>query len=394
MPTIQLKARKAQPFYSRHPWVLDTAISKVDSSVANGDVVELVSDKGDWIARGIFNAHSRIRVRLYSWQRDEALDEAFWAKRLQDAVALRRQLGMLQPGGAERIVFSEADRLSGLIVDRFGEHLVIQVNALGIEQRLEMIGELLNSLLRPESISVRVDDATRRKEGIESGSRILRGDVPESVYFIEEHGLRYGVELLSGQKTGFYLDQAQNRRAVAGFVRGRSVLDVCCYSGGFSLSALALGGAKECLGIDTSEHAIALARANADLNGLTQARFESGDMFATLERLGKQGRRFGAVILDPPKFAHGRTKLQQALKAYHHLNRLALALLDPDGVLVTCSCSGSVSPADFEAMLFGVATRSRRDLQILARHGASSDHPTLISCPETEYLKCFICRVL
>ena len=134
-------------------------------------------------------------------------------------------------------------------------------------------------------------------------------------------------------------------------------------------------------------------RANADLNGLTQALFESGEMFASLERFGKQGRRFGAVILDPPKFAHGRSKLQQALKAYHHLNRLAVGLLERDGILVTCSCSGSVSPENFESMLFGVATRSKRDLQVLARRGASADHPTLISCPETEYLKCFVCRV-
>ncbi len=394
MPTVRLKARKAQPFYSHHPWVLDTAIAQVDSSAVDGEVVDLVNDKGDWIARGIFNSHSRIRVRLYTWQPDEALDDEFWGQRLEDAVSLRRQLGLLQPRSAERIVFSEADRLSGLIVDRFGEHLVIQVNALGIEHRLELIGDLLQQRFQPASISVRIDEATRRKERIESASRVLRGSPPDRVYFIEEHGLQFGVELRSGQKTGFYLDQARNRRDVARYMRGRTTLDMCCYSGGFSLAALALGGAKDCLGIDTSEHAVALARANAELNGITQAHFECGDMFTSLERLGKQGRSFGAVILDPPKFAHGRTKLQQALKAYHHLNRLALSLLERDGILVTCSCSGSVSREDFASMLFGVATRCKRDLQLLARFGASADHPTLISCPETEYLKCFVYRVL
>ena len=186
------------------------------------------------------------------------MDEAFWQQRLEDALALRRQLGTRQPLSAERIVFSEADRLSGLIVDRFGEHLVIQVNALGIERRLVLIGDLLDSLFQPASISVRIDDTTRRKERIESASRVLRGSLPPNIYFIEEHGLRYGIELLSGQKTGFYLDQAQNRREVAAYLRGRTVLDMCCYSGGFSLAALALGGAKACLGIDTSEHAVAL----------------------------------------------------------------------------------------------------------------------------------------
>ncbi len=393
MPNVQLKPRKAQPFYSRHPWVLDTAIARVDKNVGDGGVVDLVNHQGDWIAYGILNSNSRIRVRLYSWDKDQPLDDAFWHQRLQDAVSLRRHLGMLDPTTASRLVFSEADRMSGLVVDRFGEHLVLQVNSLAMERRLDVICDALSELLSPASISVRIDDTTRRKEQIESTSHVRRGDTPDQVFFIQENGLKFGVELHSGQKTGFYLDQAVNRRNVAAYLTDRTVLDMCCYSGAFSLAAIALGNAKECLGIDTSEHAIGLAKANAELNGVSRARFECGEMFEALEKLKKSDAPFGAVILDPPKFAHGRKKLNQGLKAYHHLNRLAVSVLESDGILITCSCSGSVSAEDFEAMLFGVATRSKRDIQVLARYGAAPDHPTLLSCPETEYLKCFVCRV-
>ncbi len=392
-PQVVLKPRKAQPFYGRHPWVLDSAIDHTEGLVADGCEVDLISAKGQWIARGLINSQSRIRVRLYSWEQAESLDEAFWRRRIESAVRLRGTLGLDSPRSAVRLIFSEADQLSGLIVDRFGPYLVVQPTARGLADRLELILSLLREVLQPAGMIVRVDDHTRRREGLQTESGHVWGERPEEIVFIEEHGIRYGVELASGQKTGFYLDQRDNRQAAAALMNGRNVLDMCCYTGGFSLAAAILGGASQVLGIDTSEHAVALARANAQLNGVSHVQFRTGDMFQTLEALVAEGARFDGVILDPPKFVRGRAGVRQALQAYHQLNRQALELLEPDGILVTCSCSGNVSSQDFTDMLFGVATRARRNIQVLARRGAAPDHPTLVTCPETEYLKCFICRV-
>jgi len=375
--------------------VLDTAIARIDDAVIDGAEVDLLTDKGQWMARGIFNGRSRIRVRLYGWQPDQPLDDAFWRMRLQRAIRLRQQLGNVEiDTGAARLVYSEADELSGLIVDRFGPHLVVQVNALGMVQRLPQINGILRELLEPRSITVRTEPATQRKEGIEGPVGCEWGEPPESIVFIEEHGIRFGVELSTGHKTGFYLDQRENRRHVAKYVRQRHVLDVCCYSGGFALSTAILGGAAHVLGIDISEHAITLARANAERNGATHAQFQVGDMFTSLEHLAAAGQRFGAVILDPPKFVRGKSGVNQALRAYHRLNRLAVDLLEPEGILVTCSCSGNVARDQFAEMLFGVASKTHRTLQILESHGAAPDHPVSINCPASSYLKCFICRVL
>jgi 23S rRNA (cytosine1962-C5)-methyltransferase len=202
------------------------------------------------------------------------------------------------------------------------------------------------------------------------------------------------VDLRTGPKTGFYLDQRENRQAAATYLGGRRVLDLFCFSGGFSLAAAKLGGAHEVLGIDSSDKAIALARANAELNGVTNARFVQEDCFQALERRVAAAERFSAVILDPPKFTRTRQSVNDALRAYHRINRLAVELLEPDGILVTCSCSGSVSREDFLAMLAGVAQKTRRGLQVLEQRGAAPDHPVSPTCPENEYLKCFVCRVL
>ena len=222
---------------------------------------------------------------------------------------------------------------------------------------------------------------------------MLYGEAPAGPVFIEEHGIRYGVELTGGQKTGFFLDQRENRRAAAAYASGRRVLDLFCYSGGFSLAASVLGQARSVLGVDSSQRAVALARANAELNGLNNVTFDEGDCFKRLEQLVADGERFGMVILDPPKFARNREAVPEALRAYHHLNRLAVQVLEPGGTLVTCSCSGHVSREDFQYMLADVAQRTERDVQILDQRGAAPDHPVAATCLESEYLKCFIAHV-
>ncbi|MCA9246644.1 MAG: class I SAM-dependent rRNA methyltransferase [Planctomycetales bacterium] len=391
---VVLRRGKAKPFYGRHPWVLDTAVARVEGEVADGDVVDLLCDKRRFIARGIFNSHSKIRVRLYTWNSGEALDTAFWRGRLAVAGQLREQLGYSDPEGGARLVFSEADGLSGLIVDRYGRHLVVQVNALAIEKRLDLFLELLAEQFQPQSIVVRREHGVAALEGMTPLHESAWGEPPAGPIFIAEHGLRYGVDLSAGQKTGFYLDQRENRRIAARYLRGRRVLDMFCYSGGFGMAAIQLGGAAEVLGVDSSPKAIALAEANAELNHLAGIRFRKQDCFEALDELSLAGERFGGIVLDPPKFTHGRRTVDDALRAYHRINRQAVDLLEPGGILITCSCSGSVIREDFQMMLAGVAQKAGRSIQILEQLGPAPDHPVSASCLDGEYLKCFICRVV
>lgn len=390
---VVLKPRKLTPFLHRHPWVLDSAIARIHGRPADGEEVDLVADGGQWVARGLFNSRSRIRVRLYSWTPGEALSDPFWRSRLETAFALRLALGYDDPQGACRLVFSEADGLSGLIVDRFAGHLVVQPTALGTALRLPMLTAVLRELADPLSISVRTDTAIATREGIDVPPGVIHGAIPPEPIEIREHGLWYAVQLGGGQKTGFYLDQRENRRRAADFLRGGRILDMCCYSGGFGLAALRLGQAVDVVGVDTSAAAVEVARGNAGRNGITGARFETGDCFRWLEDCAATGPRFTGVVLDPPKFARSRSQVPEALRAYHRLNRLAIQLLEPNGILVTCSCSGSVLPEDFANMLLGVATKTGRSIQVLEQRGAAPDHPLNLACPETDYLKCFICRV-
>lgn len=390
---VHLKPRKALPFFGRHPWVLDSAVARVEGQPDDGDEIDLISDRDEWIARGIYNSHSRICVRLYSWSADESLDAAFWRKRIERAVAHRAALGYQDPEGATRLVFSEADGISGLVVDRYGPYLVVQCTALAIARRLDELLAVCHDLLAPQAIVLRTEKGVARREGIEPREGVITGELPSGPVFITEHGLRYGIDLVEGQKTGWYLDHRENRRAAAGYLRDLRVLDLFSYSGGFAIAALALGGAREVLAVDASQRAVALARANAELNGLARIRIEAAEAFETLDRAVEAGERFGAVVLDPPKFAQRREAVPEALRAYFQLNRRAVELIEPGGVLVTCSCSGHVSREDFQSLLARVAQRTGRDVQILEQRGAAPDHPISATCLDSEYLKCFICRV-
>jgi 23S rRNA (cytosine1962-C5)-methyltransferase len=390
---VVLRPRKALPFFSRHPWVFESAIHYIEGEYTDGDVVDLLGEQQRFIARGILNTRSKLQVRLYTWDEHEPLAEAFWRKKLERALQLREDWIAAAPSQPRRLVFSEADGLSGLVVDRYGEFLVAQVNAVAIARRWDRLLPILVELTQPRGVIVRGDKSLTKEEGLEPQTGVAWGEGLSGPIFIEEHGVRFGVDLLGGQKTGFYLDQAENRVAAARYLHGRRVLDLFCYTGGFSLAAARIGGAADVLGIDGSERAITLARANAELNGIANARFEQRDAFEALDELRTAGEPFGAVILDPPKFARGRRQVDEALRAYHRINRVATDLLEPGGILVTCSCSGGVSADDFLGMLAGVAQKSGRDLQVLEQRGAAPDHPVSVSCRETNYLKCFICRV-
>lgn len=393
VPQIALKPRKWPALAGHHPWVLARSLEASGPSPPDGSEVDVVAHDGRWVARGIYNGRSYIRVRLYSWRDGESLDDRFWRTRLADAIDLRRVLKYDDPAAAARVVFSEADGLSGLIVDRYGDFLVVQIAALAIERRLDALVQTLAELLRPRGISVRTDPKIRQVEGLSGLQGSVWGEPLPAKLVVHEHGLAYEVDLGEGQKTGLYLDQRENHRAAARYLLDRSVLDVCCYLGGFSLAAARLGGAREVLGIDSSERVVQQARTHAQTNLIDNVRFETGECFETLERLAAAGSKFGGVILDPPRFAGSRKNVDSALRAYHRLNRLAVDLLEPGGILVTCSCSGRVTRHEFLSMLAGVSQRTGREIQVLEHTGAAPDHPVRLSCPETDYLKCVICRI-
>jgi len=397
--TVVLKPKRARPFFGRHPWVLDSAVLRVDGAPADGApadgaVVDLVTHDGAFVARGLWNSASRIRVRLYAFDAATRLDAGFFRGRIESAAALRRALGLDDRRGAARLVNSEGDDLSGLIVDRYGDWLAVQVTSLAMSLRLDAICDALEAVVAPRGILLRgAERGLAQLEGLRLADRLVRGSAPTGPIFVEEHGLTFGVDLSEGQKTGFYLDQRENRQAAARLARGRRVLDAFCYSGGFGLACAVRGGARSVLAVDSSAKATALAKANADLNGAANMAVETVDATRELGALVAAGERFGMVILDPPKFARSRAAIDDAVRAYHRINRLAVDLLEPGGILVTNSCSGAVSREDFLVMLSGVAQRAGRTIQVLECRGAAADHPVSVSCLESEYLKCAIARV-
>jgi 23S rRNA (cytosine1962-C5)-methyltransferase len=391
---VILKPRRARPFFARHPWVFDASIQRLDGNLAAGAEVEVVSAEGRYVARGLYNPGSTIRVRLYRWD-EGPLDESFWTGRLESAIRLREAILPLDTGpqAAYRLVFSESDGVSGLTVDRYDRWLVAQFTSLALYERREVLLRWLAGRTGAEGIIARTERGIAAREGLRAGQIESLGSVPDGPVEIVEHGLRYRLDLRAGQKTGFYLDQRDNRTAVASYCRGRRVLDLFCFNGAFSLNTVKRGEAAEAIGVDSSGAAVELAREHAEINGVERVRFEVGDVLETLERLSAEGQRFGAVICDPPKYARQAKDVEHALKGYLRLNRAALDVLAPDGILATCSCSGLVGRELFADLLGQVAEQSGRPMQILEQRGQAPDHPVSASCLETEYLKCMICRV-
>lgn len=393
-PTLYLKPRRAKPFFLHHPWVFSGAVGRVEGTPQKGGLVRVVDSAGVFIGRGMFNADSQIIVRLVSWDEAEAVDAAFWRGKIEAAVRLRQEvLHLPDSTNAYRLVYSESDGLPGLIVDRYGEALVVQFLTAGMAAQQELVLDTLVELLHPRAIIDRSDEDTMDKEAIPFTHGLRRGEAPAGPVEVQSDGLRFLVDLGAGQKTGLFLDQRENRLAAARHVKGRRVLDGFCYTGAFGLTALKLGGAASVLALDRSGPALELARRNAALNGLEAVTFENANVSEKLRVLKRAGERFGAVILDPPKFARSRPGVERALRAYRDINLLAMQLLEPDGILVTCSCSGHVSAEEFLLTLNDSAVEAHTTCQVLERRGQSADHPVISSCPETGYLKCLVCRV-
>lgn len=396
-PPVTIKQGREKPIIQHHPWVFSGAIHKISQDAPDGAVVDLVDSRGKWLARGLLNRTSQIQVRILTWQQEEEINDDFWQRRLSAAVNRRAPL-LRSDTTAYRLINGESDYLPGLIVDRFGDHLIAQIGILGMDQRKTHLAEMLLEITAAQSISEHSDTAARRLEGLENAHGLLAGTPPPDQVEITEYGLRFVVELGGGQKTGFYTDQRANRHAVAAYCLGANVLNGFSYTGAFAVHALA-AGARHVTNIDSSVDALELGETNIRLNGFdpdSMTENIAGDIFQVLRdwREQENSPRFDVVILDPPKFAHSKQQVERALRGYKEINMLGIHLVKPGGILATFSCSGLVSADLFQKVVFGASVDVGRDVQILEWRRQDADHPVAITFPEGEYLKGLICRVL
>ncbi|MCF0252716.1 MAG: class I SAM-dependent rRNA methyltransferase [Duodenibacillus sp.] len=395
MIDVILKKGKEKSLLRRHPWVYDTAVGRVAGKPAPGETVRVLSSEGRPLGTGAYSPASALRVRMWSFDAEENVDApAFLRGRLAAAVAARAPLAART--NAVRLVFGEGDRIPGLIVDRYGDWLVTQLQSAGAEARKGEIAACLLELTGCKGVFDRSDAATRRREGLEPRVGALAGPEPPAVIEVVEDGVRYGVDVRNGHKTGFYIDQRDSRLAAQAFARafrdrrgrGLRALNCFCYTGGFSL-ALAAGGADEVVSVDSSAEALAQAQANAAMNDLggCRMRWVEADVFAYLREARERGEAFDLVILDPPKFASSHYHVERAARAYKDINLNGMRLLAPDGSLFTFSCSGAIDVDLFQKIVAGAVIDARREAWAVARFGAGADHPLTMTCPEGEYLK-------
>jgi len=391
---VILKKGRAKPAMRRHPWVFSGAIATISGRPADGDLVQLCDAGNNFVAYGLLNRSSQIVVRLLSWDQEQIPDIAFWRQRLERALAGRALLDADPNTTAYRLVHAEADGLPGLIVDRYGDYLVVQFLILGMDRRKKEIADLLMEMAAPQGIVERSDASVRAQEGLPSSVGLLCGDSPPDRLEVLENGHSFLVDLRGGQKTGFYLDQRANRERLIAYCPDQTLLDVFCYSGGFSVYAAAAGAERLTL-LDSSADALALAGENLRLNGRDTGsdEFIAANAFQQLRLFRDQNRAFDVVILDPPKFAHSKSEVRRAAQGHKDVNLLALQLLRPGGILASFCCSGRVSADLFQKIIFGAAIDAGRDVQIIERLSQGTDHPVLLTFPESEYLKGLICRV-
>lgn len=400
-PAVTVTRKAEKSLRAGHPWVYDTE-ADVPDDVPNGSVCDVYSEKGSWLGAGLLSRHSKIRLRIISRNANDRFDDAFWARRVKYAVDYRLNV---MPRDLEccRLIFGESDGLPGLVVDRFGMVLVVQSLSYGIEQRKDVILSALLSYLGELGINIRgvyerSDSPLREHEGLPEYKGWYerdfcpRGD--ETVVTITENGVKYSVDVENGQKTGFFLDQKYNRRRVAQLAAGKRVLDCFTHTGSFALNA-ALGGAEHVLAVDVSETAIELAKHNARLNGLEQKiEFLCADVFDLLPQLCEERARYDFVILDPPAFTKSRRTVKGAERGYKEINFRAMKLLPRGGWLASCSCSHFMERHAFESLMHEAALDADVQVKLVESRGQAPDHPALLSAPETDYLKFYLCQII
>ncbi len=380
---------KEKRVYTCHPWVFRSDIARVEGDFVPGDIVDIVSSKGRFLARGYYNPNSQIALRIMTYREDQAVDRALIFSRIHEAVEYRRKFADLK---SCRLVFAESDRLPALIVDAFGDVLVLQCLALGMERFKKDIVDALVEELHPAGIWERNDVPVRKLEGLEMNTGLLYGDVPDRV-LMTENGVKFWIDVKEGQKTGFFLDQKENRAAIAPFVKDKKVLDCFTHTGSFALHA-GKYGAKEVTGVDISEYACQFAEENAKLNGLEdRVHFITANAFDLLSEQSRNGSGYDVIILDPPAFTKTRSAVDRAIRGYKEINLRAMKMITPGGYLITCSCSQHVLPEMFRNMILDAAKDARVLLRLVEFRTQGKDHPILPYAHETQYLKCGIYQV-
>lgn len=404
MAILVLKPGREKSVLRMHPWIFSGAVERVDGRAAPGATVEVRTASGTWVGRASYNENSLISARMWTWTQAEEINEALFAARIDRARQSRRDLLLNGPQrdrtNALRLVFAESDGLPGLIVDGYAEFLVVQFLTAGAEMWKPVIANVLAKTIPAAGIYERSDVEVREKEGLSKSTGLLWGKDPPALVQIWEQldskeVMRFLVDVKHGHKTGFYLDQRDGRKAVAAVAAGRTVLNAYAYTGAFAVAAYA-GSAKHVVNVDTSEPARRLARLNLELNNRTVLEDElvDADVPVYLRQQLQAGKRYDMIILDPPKFTRSRAQIDRAAAGYKDINLHAIKLLNPGGYLLTFSCSGLVSEDLFQKILFGASQDAGRDLQILRRLSQPADHPVLLSYPEAQYLKGFVCRVV
>jgi 23S rRNA (cytosine1962-C5)-methyltransferase len=390
---VILKPGRERSVRLHHPWLFSGAIDHTEGEPASGDTVQVVSSTGEALGWAAYSPTSQIRARLWSNNPQEVIDEGFFRERLSRAIERRRRFQGYEITDAYRLVHGESDGLPGLIVDRYAGYLVIQFLSAGVDSQRDLLVKLLVEISGIPNLYERSDLDVRALEGLPDRSGILAGETPPSKVNIHEYGLQFAVDLMGGQKTGFYLDQRENRHRLSAYAQHRKMLNCFCYTGGFTIHALAAGAASV-LNIDSSADALELARTNIELNHLPLEKTEwvCGDVFQELRKLRDRAESYDLIVLDPPKFAATASQAEKAARGYKDINLLAFKLLRPGGILFTFSCSGGISPALFQKIVAGAALDAGVDAVILEKLGQAADHPIALNFPEGEYLKGLISR--
>ncbi|MBY8059080.1 class I SAM-dependent methyltransferase [Vibrio fluvialis] len=395
-PAIYLVKGREKSLRRKHPWVFSRGISKIEGEPGLGDTVDVYTHEGQWLAKAAYSPHSQIRARVWSFEK-EAIDTAFFVKRIQQAQLLRDDLIERDGLTGYRLISAESDGLPGITIDKYQDFLVCQLLSAGAECQKDALVEALKQCFPTCSIYERSDVAVRKKEGLEERVGVLHGELPPKSVVIEENGVKISVDIVGGHKTGFYLDQRDSRFQSMKYVKNKDVLNCFSYTGGFGLYALK-GGAKRVINADVSQPALDTAKFNAELNEFDiskkRAVFLNADVFKLLREYRDQGTKFDVVIMDPPKFAESKAQLNGACRGYKDINMLAMQILNPGGTLLTYSCSGLMDQVLFQKIIADAALDAGRDVKFIERFEQAADHPTDTAYPEGFYLKGFACKVL
>lgn len=394
-PRLVLAKGREKSLLRRHPWVFSGAVSRMEGKSRPGETIDIVDAQGKWLARGAFSPESQIRARVWTFDKDELIDIAFFTRRLQQAQQWRDWLAERDGLDSYRLIAGESDGLPGVTIDRFGNFLVLQLLSAGAEYQRAAIISALQTLYPQCSIYDRSDVAVRKKEGLALAQGPVVGELPPDLLPIQENGMKLYVDIKAGHKTGYYLDQRDSRLATRRYVADKRVLNCFSYTGGFAVSAL-MGNCRQVVSVDTSQEALDVAKKNVELNklDLSKAEFIRDDVFKLLRKYRDQGETFDVIVMDPPKFVENKGQLQGACRGYKDINMLAIQLLNPGGVLLTFSCSGLMTTDLFQKIIADAAIDAGRDVQFIEQFRQAADHPVIAPYPEGLYLKGFACRVM